>query len=153
MGILRNQEKPSMAGEQWMGMWQIMREGKEAEARPCQPTWSGAYTPRAVLATLTFHQNHLGSVLKILVRRSHSRTTQSRLLEVRPRPKFCLCVCLLVVRPPDDFIAKFGMRIIALQQRGNDKTFKRCILCVFGGRWMSSSDLHFKKHPLTRTME
>lgn len=35
------------------------------------------------------------------------RNTQSRLLEVRPKPKFRLFVCLLVVRPPDDFIVKF----------------------------------------------
>jgi len=34
MGILSNQEKTSVAGEQWMGTWQIMREEKEAEARP-----------------------------------------------------------------------------------------------------------------------
>lgn len=34
MGILRNQEKTSMAGELRMGMWQMMRAEKEAETRP-----------------------------------------------------------------------------------------------------------------------
>ena len=45
LGILRNQEKTSVAGEQWMGMWQIMREEKEAEARPYPArTKPGLYT-------------------------------------------------------------------------------------------------------------
>ena len=47
---------------------------------------------------------------------------------------------------------------MARRERGQIEVFlkklkKRCILCVFGGRWMSSSDLHFKKHPFARTME
>lgn len=94
------------------------REGSRGKTIS-SPHEAGAYIPRAVLAALTFHQNHLGSVLEILVKKVHSGTIQSRLLEVRDPSleKVCLFVCLLVVRPPDDFIVKFGMRIIALQQK------------------------------------
>lgn len=69
-----------------------------------------AYVPRVVLAMLAFHRNYLGSIFEILRRGSHSRTTISRFLKVRPKHK----CCLFVLKLPGDFIVKPGVRIIAL---------------------------------------